>query len=123
MIDIETLDQYQKSLDEDAHWLTEYAQGKGPKDRQPLINITVTMHRAAWAFRELMKERLADDSGSYDALLLPAQPEIIRCKDCKYGVDYYHDGDCYCAKPGYELLYFDGSWEFYCANAERRTDG
>jgi len=49
-----------------------------------------------------------------------AQPEIIRCKDCKYGVDYYHDGSCYCAKPGYELLYFDGSWEFYCANAERR---
>lgn len=52
-----------------------------------------------------------------------AQPEIIRCKDCKYGVDYYHDGSCYCAKPGYELLYFEGSWEFYCANAERRTDG
>ena len=49
-----------------------------------------------------------------------AQPEIIRCKDCKYGVDYYHDGSCYCAKPGYGLLYFDGSWEFYCANAERR---
>lgn len=52
--------------------------------------------------------------------LPPAQPEIIRCKDCKHGVDYYHDGSCYCAKPGYELLYFDGSWEFYCANAERR---
>ena len=48
-----------------------------------------------------------------------AQPEIIRCKDCRYGVDYYHDGNCCCAKPGYELLYFDGSWEFYCANAER----
>ena len=47
------------------------------------------------------------------------EEEIIRCKDCRYGVDYYHDGDCYCAKPGYELLYFDGSWEFYCANAER----
>ena len=50
-------------------------------------------------------------------------PEIIRCKDCRYGVDYYHEGDCYCSNPKWGLKYFGGSWEFYCADAERRTDG
>lgn len=48
--------------------------------------------------------------------------EIIRCKDCKYGVDYYHEGDCYCLNPKWGMTYFRGSWEFYCAEAERRTD-
>lgn len=58
-----------------------------------------------------------------DIKLLPsAQPEIIRCKDCRYGVDYYHDGDCYCSNPKCELRYFGGSWEFYCADAERREE-
>lgn len=51
------------------------------------------------------------------------QPEIVRCKDCRHGVDYYHDGDCYCSNPKWGLEYFGGSWEFYCADAERRTDG
>jgi len=51
-----------------------------------------------------------------------AQPEIIRCKDCRHGVDCYHDGDCYCSNPKWGLKYFGGSWEFYCADAERRTD-
>ena len=55
--------------------------------------------------------------------LPPAQQEIIRCKDCKHGVDYYHEGDCYCSNPKWGLQYFGGSWEFYCADAERRTDG
>lgn len=50
-----------------------------------------------------------------------AQPEIIRCKDCRHGVDYYHEGDCYCSNPKWGLTYFGGSWEFYCADAERRT--
>lgn len=52
-----------------------------------------------------------------------AEPEIIRCKDCRHGVDYYHEGDCYCSNPKWGLMYFGGSWEFYCADAERRTDG
>jgi hypothetical protein len=51
-----------------------------------------------------------------------AQPEIIHCKDCKYGVDYYHDGECYCLNPKWGLMYSGGSWEFYCADAKRRAD-
>lgn len=51
-----------------------------------------------------------------------AQPEIVRCKDCRHGVDYYHEGDCYCSNPKWGLMYFGGSWEFYCADAERRQD-
>lgn len=43
--------QYASSLEEDAHWLTEYAQGK--KDCQRLIEITTTMYRAAWALGKM----------------------------------------------------------------------
>ena len=50
------------------------------------------------------------------------ESQIIRCKDCKYGVDYYHEWDCYCSNPKHGLTYFGGSWEFYCADAERKTD-
>ena len=62
----------------------------------------------------------------------PAQPDIIRCKDCKhrpfdgedtqgFGVEF-PDGKCPCQCD-------DGwySWrpnnEWFCANAERRSDG
>lgn len=55
-------------------------------------------------------------------MMQSAQPEIVRCKDCRHGVDYYHEGDCYCSNPKWGLTYFGGSWEFYCADAERRTD-
>lgn len=47
---------------------------------------------------------------------------IVRCKDCRHGVDYYHEGDCYCSNPKWGLTYFGGSWKFYCGDAERRPD-
>lgn len=50
-----------------------------------------------------------------------AQPEIIRCKDCKYSHMTY-DGDCkYCEIwfPD-EAEYMDGN--YYCGSAERRHD-
>lgn len=57
-----------------------------------------------------LKERLADDSDSYDALLPSSQPEIIRCKDCMHNGSY--DTDC----P------IDWNGKEYCSFAERITD-
>ena len=51
-----------------------------------------------------------------------AQPEIIRCKDCKYARLTY-DGSCkYCDIwfPD-EAEYMDG--DYYCASAERKSNG
>jgi hypothetical protein len=59
-------------------------------------------------------------------LLPSAQPEIIRCKDCRFAILTY-DGDCkYCQYLEGEFgltdaVYFDGN--DYCSHAERRTDG
>ena len=49
-----------------------------------------------------------------------AQPEIVRCRDCKYG-EQDDDGWWYCRGTGYSM----GNGEKgdgFCSNAERRTD-
>ena len=62
-----------------------------------------------------LREKLADDSDSYDALLPSAQPDIIRCRNCKFA-----SGDSrICMKFGHSPI---GELDF-CAWAERRTDG
>ena len=54
-----------------------------------------------------------------------AEPEIIRCKDCKYAQLTY-DGDCkFCLKVTDEddipmTVYYDG--DHYCGFAERREE-
>ena len=56
-----------------------------------------------------------------DITLPPAQPEIVRCKECKFAHMTY-DGECkYCDIwfPD-EKTYMDG--DYFCASAERRTD-
>ena len=60
-----------------------------------------------------------------DALekLPSAEPEIIRCKDCRHGVDYYHEGDCYCSNPKWGLMYFGGSWEIFIAPMQNGRRG
>lgn len=71
-------------------------------------------------WEELVDVKIVDDSQyivrNKDIVL------VVRCKDCKYGVDYYHEGDCYCSNPKWGLRYFGGSWDFYCADAKRRED-
>ena len=61
---------------------------------------------------------------------MTAQPEIIRCKDCRWWDKYgdYDNGYCMAAKHGYWSAHWDISirrtykGDFYCADAERRTD-
>ena len=59
-------------------------------------------------------ERLKKELGNTPITVLPAQPEIIRCKDCKFA-----SGDSrICMKFGHSPI---GELDF-CAWAERRTD-
>ena len=42
--------------------------------------------------------------------------ELVCCKDCKYSVDEYDDGECYC---DYEKdLRYIKDWDHYCSWAE-----
>ena len=75
-----------------------------------------------WMVHRIFVQNMSDIDRQTILNLPSAQPEIIRCKDCRHGVDYYHEGDCYCSNPKWGLTYFGGSWEFYCADAERRTE-
>lgn len=53
-------------------------------------------------------------------------PAIIRCRDCKYSIDEYNDGDCYCKRPSRELVWIGKSWDFFCkagAKREGEADG
>ena len=56
-------------------------------------------------------------------VLPSAEPEIIRCKDCKHwhreihtGIEYFNFSSC-------DLNHYGDGHNFYCADAERRTDG
>ena len=95
---------------------------------QDVAGDTIYRQDAIDALYKMLHDYFWADDEELDAAIatlndLPsAQPEVIRCKDCRHGVDYYHEGDCYCSNPKWGLTYFGGSWEFYCADAERRTD-
>ena len=44
--------------------------------------------------------------------------KVVLCKDCKYSVDEYNDGECYC---DYEKdLRYIKDWDHYCSWAERK---
>ena len=67
-------------------------------------------------------ERVFDSLVNITNALPTIQPEIVRCKDCKY-TRLTDDGSCkYCDIwfPG-EAEYMDG--DYYCASAERKSNG
>ena len=79
------------------------------------------------AIDAVLKESNADGAYGYmdtksivDLLndLPSAQPEIIRCKDCKW---WSNDDYRECSSPNYDDGYITPAG-FYCGYAERRTD-
>lgn len=83
--------------------------------RQAAINAIIAKldaidHVPQWVFDEL--------TGAIGDLS-SAQPEIIHCKECKYGVQD-EDERWYCRSFGCQVGDEDGSG--FCSDAERRTD-
>lgn len=64
---------------------------------------------------------VGEDSYSYEMRRYEELEELIRCKDCKYSVDEYDDGDCYC-DYNRNLNYIGKNWNHYCGWAERGTE-
>jgi len=46
---------------------------------------------------------------------------VTYCSDCKYSVDRYGDGDCYCRYDD-DLRYIGKNWNHYCGYAVRRQE-
>lgn len=98
-----------------------------PIDRQSAINTAQVMYVRCDTgdiedYRDLMCESI---------LALPsAQPEIIKCKDCRWWDKYddYDNGYCMAAKHGYLSEHWEISirrtykGDFYCADAEPKGE-
>lgn len=75
-------------------------------------------------FEFMYAKKIKKELGNTPITVLPAQPEIIRCKDCKYRyIDEVHGpsceldtGDPYATGRNAD----EDNW--FCADAERRTD-
>ena len=67
---------------------------------------------------------IGEEAKEFDEIfigVLRKHKELIRCKDCKYSVDEYGDGDCYCDYDR-NLSYIGKNWNHYCGFAERREE-
>lgn len=86
-------------------------------DRRAAIDALEVKYMSFGIYRE---QRAA--SQCIDAIknLPSAQPEIVRCKDCKHYRSYagYIDGCCHMAEWYKRYQYEDD----FCSRAERRTD-
>ena len=89
-----------------------------PIDRQSAIEIVDRYNKSHMIL--MGKPMLGAASIVIELKDLPSvQPEIVRCKDCKYG-GQDEAGRWFCISLGCQIGNEDGSG--YCADAERRTD-
>lgn len=90
-----------------------------------IINISSdigkTEHRDLWHYEQALAE--------IKEMLETAQPEVVRCKDCKFyevawlkkdGTDDNRYKPSICVKGQYGIA---RKPDWFCADAERRTDG
>jgi hypothetical protein len=78
------------------------------EDAKTLLEFAVT---DGWSF-EYARKRFEQDLPVEDVV------EVVRCKDCKYGVRPVLAGQMKCKQDGERWVFFDG----YCDNAERREE-
>ena len=94
-------------------------------------NDLISRKQAIDALRDYLVEKRCPDDGTLTCRLIEnevinklpsAQPEIIQCKDCKYWDTTWQNDYA----PNYHYCPMIDSTrrnDFYCADAERRTDG
>jgi hypothetical protein len=69
---------------------------------------------------------IGEEAQDYDEMFIGVirrQPELVRCKDCKY----YRDGDCWheCDNDGqiyYQSVINEPNPDDYCSRAERKEE-
>ena len=92
-------------------------------ERQVVIGIVQSLYpgipRVPW-LRKDWQERYEPYINAEKAIrtLPTAQPEIVRCKECKYNCKEEYEDEYMCSNL--DRLVWD---DWYCAEAERRTDG
>ena len=96
-------------------WTDEYAVGERmqwEKDVKVLNNLPS-------AQPEYTEQDMRDEfSAGYDCGMEAAQHKIVRCKDCKHRDPEDHKCDC-----GHDIMWqLPRQDDWYCADAERRTD-
>ena len=100
---------------------------KGGNDEDRTSGDCISRTRAVDALRDYLVGKRCPDDGTLTCRLIEnevinklpsAQPEIIRCKDCKHS--RFFDPCFYCYEMGGEIIVPENG---FCFKAERRTNG